>query len=127
MSKRSNAATQQQPNQDTQRLGCTLDAQTHLLINTMAAFRGVPTAQIVTEGIWALMDQHQNREKESFLGVVRAKFGRICRPFTKVQGDSSGAGELVPESGLESRTNRITNMQSRFVNAVDEAVADFGK
>ena len=127
MSKRSNAATQQQPNQDTQRLGCTLDAQTHLLINTMAAFRGVPTAQIVTEGIWALMDQHQNREKESFLGVVRAKFGRICRPFTKVQGDSSGAGELVPESGLESLTNRITNMQTRFVNAVDEAVADFGK
>ena len=127
MSKRSNAATQQQPNQDTQRLGCTLDAQTHLLINTMAAFRGVPTAQIVTEGIWALMDQHQNREKESFLGVVRAKFGRICRPFTKVQGDSSGAGELISESGLESRTNRITNIQTRFVNAVDEAVADFGK
>ena len=37
---------------------------------------------------------------------------------------SSGA-EVV--DGAISRTNRITNMQTRFVNAVDEAVADFGK
>lgn len=37
-----------------------------------------------------------------------------------------GSGAEVVDGAI-SRTNRITNMQSRFVNAVDEAVADFGK
>jgi hypothetical protein len=37
-----------------------------------------------------------------------------------------GSGAEVVDGAI-TRTNRITNIQSRFVNAVDEAVADFGK
>ena len=124
MSKRSNAATQQPVSNETQRLGCTLDAQTYLLINTIAAFRGIPTAQVVTEGVWALLDQHQNKEKESFLSVLRAKFGRICRPFAKIQNESGmGQGGFDPETdGALARTNRIADLQTRMVNAADVAI-----
>lgn len=121
MSKRNNVTTHQQ-NSETHRIGCTLDAQTHLLINTIAAFRGVSISQIVAESVWQLLDLLPNKEKESILGINRAKFGRINRPFAKFQGEN-GAGQGGSESdGVTERTYLVNHMANRFTNAVDIVV-----
>lgn len=122
MSKRNNVTTHQQ-NYETHRMGCTLDAQTHLLINTIATFRGVSTSQIVAESVWHLLDLLPNKEKESILGINRAKFGRINRPFAKFQGENgAGQGGGAENDGLAERTYLVNHMASRFTNAVDIVV-----
>lgn len=81
--------------------------------------------------VWSAFNALEAREKEAVATMVRVKTGKSCRPVTPKTSKSTvdmSEGESIGEvDGAISRTNRITNIQSRFVNAVDEAVADFGK
>ena len=133
--KRPNAATQTQPSEPTQRLGLTLDAQTHMLINAMATLRGCSPAEIVSESVWQTVGGWQARERDSVLSIVRARFGRLKRscgasvaesvPEQPGQGgagvDSSG---VVP--ALMARTTSITAMFNRTHAPIDEALHEVG-
>jgi hypothetical protein len=74
------------------------------------------------------------KELDLIRGMVSVATGKSLR-LGKESGQSTAKTEEIEEGTTErevadgaiSRTNRITNIQSRFVNAVDEAVADFGK
>lgn len=138
--KRTNAATQTQPSEPTQRLGLTLDAQTHMLINAMATLRGCPPAELITDAIWQTVGGWQARERDSVLSIVRARFGRLKRscgpavaesvPEPSVGQGPSPAPGVVDSSAvvpaLMARTTSITAMFNRAHAPIDEALDVIG-
>jgi hypothetical protein len=124
--KRTNAATQTQPSEPTQRLGLTLDAQTHMLINAMATLRGCPPAELITDSIWQTVGGWQARERDSVLSIVRARFGRLkrsCGPAVAESVPASEEGRGTP-TGSDMLANRLADIQTRAVDApIGDALA----
>lgn len=131
--KRTNAQTQPQSSEPTQRLGVTIDAQTHLLISTMAAFRGCTPAEILTDAAWSYIGQWQSRERDSILAVIRARFGRLkrsCGPSASEnavepagQGESLASGSPAMPDALQARTDAISARFKQTTAPLDAALS----
>ena len=114
-----------------QRVTGYLDPISHACFMAMCDLWSATSGDGIERLVWSAFNALEAREKEAVATMVRVKTGKSCRPVTPKTSKSTvdmSEGESIGEvDGAISRTNRITNIQSRFVNAVDEAVADFGK
>jgi hypothetical protein len=117
-----------------QKLGCHLSHDASSLLGGLEFLIGGSAGNIVERALVALADTLPRTQYDTLTTMLRSKQANLGR-LRKSCGHSGAKTEEIEESteesrgldGAISRTNRITNIQSRFVNAVDEAVADFGK
>ena len=115
-----------------------LDGEWFIALNLLATSKSMSMSAFIQSLVSTHLSGLPRKESDAIRAIVSVNTGKSLRlgkesghPQAKndvsdqnIEEVSSGA-EVV--DGAISRTNRITNMQTRFVNAVDEAVADFGK
>lgn len=114
-----------------QRVTGYLDPISHACFTAMCDLWSATSGDGIERLVWSAFNALETREKEAVATMVRVKTGKSCRPVTPKTSKSTvdmSEGESIGEvDGAISRTNRITNIQSRLLNAVDSVVDDFGK
>ena len=115
-----------------------LDGEWFIALNLLATSKSMSMSAFIQSLVSTHLSGLPRKESDAIRAIVSVNTGKSLR-LGKDSGQSTAKNDAFDQnieevgSGAEvvdgaiTRTNRITNMQSRFVNAVDEAVADFGK
>lgn len=111
-----------------------LDGEWFIALNLLATSKSMTMSAFIQSLVSTHLSGLPRKESDAIRAIVSVNTGKSLR-LGKESGQSIAKTEEIEEAveesrgldGATSRTNRITNIQSRFVSAVDEAVADFGK